>query len=207
MNRQKLYGKYLIREFLLGIIIIVLFILLGAENVSAEKYKPIDVTIESNWQSIVIEMVETISFVIAELEQIKLEESYIQVTDEEYEILCRIVEAETGNGCLIEQKMNVAWCVLNRVNDEEFPNDIESVVFQKLNGNFQFSPLYDNRYWEVFITDDTMKAVDEVLKNIGKHDGLFFMARSASGSNNVAWFDTALNKLYDDGAHEYFNKK
>jgi len=139
-------------------------------------------------------------------EEITIRQAYTRLNQEEYDILCRIAEAEATSGT-IEQKRDVAWCVLNRMNDNEFPSTIEEVVFQKLNDRYQFSPIADNRYYEVVIMESTVFAVEEAMKNIGKHDGLWFMARSASETDKASWFDRALNPLFNDGIHEYFNRK
>lgn len=99
-------------------------------------------------------------------------EMMLDLSENEYGILCRIVEAEvTGTasnlaaakGCseqdIIECKANVARVIINRVLSSKFPNSVEGVVFQRK----QFSPISDGRYYKVSITDDTRRAVDYAL--------------------------------------------
>ena len=114
----------------------------------------------------------------------------------EYEILCRIVEAEATDGTA-EQKENVTSCVLNRVNSHEFPNTIEAVVFEK----GQFTPISDGRYYKVVITDSTRKAVNKILWRGPQHDCLFFCTSCNSYYNG--WFSTLKESFYD-GMHHYF---
>ena len=96
----------------------------------------------------------------------------LNLSETEYAILCRIVEAEvTGTASdlasvkhcseqdIIECKANVARVIINRVLSSEFPNSVEGVVFQKR----QFSPISDGRYYRVSVTDDTKAAVDYAL--------------------------------------------
>ena len=135
--------------------------------------------------------------------RINQKDGWTTINDEEFEILCRIVEAE-ATGWSFEQKRNVAWCVLNRVDSESFPNTIESVVFQENGGRYQFSPLKDGRYYTVPITESSREAVRSSLRNEGSHEALFFMARSQADESNIAWFNT-LDILFNDGIHEYFN--
>lgn len=118
-------------------------------------------------------------------------------------ILERITEAEATSGTL-EQKMNVARVVLNRVGSEDFPDTIEEVVFQKINGRYQFSPIYDKRYYSVEVTESTKEAVENVLNGEVAHSATFFMVRKYSDSDNVSWFDRNLNFLFNDGVHEFF---
>ena len=72
-------------------------------------------------------------------------ERKVKVTQAEYDNLLRIVEAEAGGEDLIG-KMLVANVVLNRVEDEHFPNSINEVIFQSDNGVTQFSPISDGRF-------------------------------------------------------------
>lgn len=112
------------------------------------------------------------------------------------EILIRIVEAEATDGTL-EQKMNVASCVLARVGSPDWPNTIEEVVFQKK----QFSPITDGRYYSVTITESSREAVEIVQQEGLLHDYTFFCADCAS--YRTGWFST-LKEFYFDGMHHYF---
>jgi len=130
---------------------------------------------------------------------------YYNITEEDIETLCRIVEAECSNESY-EGKIAVANVVLNRVMSNKFPNTVEEVVFQKSNGTWQFSPLYDGRYWKVEVIDETVKAVEEAVYSGSNNvsDSLFFMARIyVNSSSNVSWFDS-LEKVTEIGGHEFF---
>ncbi len=128
----------------------------------------------------------------------------INVTEKEYEILLRIVEAEATDED-VKGKMLVANVVLNRVNSDRFPNDIESVVFQKKGSKYQFSPLKDGRYYKVEITETTRLAVDRVLAGEDESMGaLFFVCREYANPKNLRWFDENLTNLFKYGCHEFF---
>lgn len=128
----------------------------------------------------------------------------IHVTDEEYEILTRIVEAEAGTED-VKGKMLIANVVLNRVAYWEFPNNIKDVVFQKKGKRYQFSPIKDGRYYEVEVQDSTRIAVDRVLAGEDESMGaLFFCERAKSSSSNLKWFDSQLEPVFTYGCHEFF---
>lgn len=128
----------------------------------------------------------------------------IGVSEKEYEILLRIVEAEATDED-VKGKMLVANVVLNRVASDRFPNDIESVVFQKSKGKYQFSPLKDGRYYKVEISDTTRLAVDRVLAGEDESMGaLFFACRELANPKNMKWFDDNLTNLFKYGCHEFF---
>lgn len=122
----------------------------------------------------------------------------------EYEILCRIVQAEAGCEDLIG-KILVANVVLNRVADERFPDSIEAVVFQQSHGKYQFSPVKSGSIYRVTVSKETMEAVERALAGEDYSDGaLYFANRKASGSKQMNWFDTKLVRLFAHGNHEFF---
>ena len=132
------------------------------------------------------------------------EERKIKLSEADKNALLRIVEAE-ATGEDIRGKMLVANVILNRVNDEEFPDSVEAVVFQKKGNRYQFSPLADGRYYKVSITESTEEAVERVLYGEDESQGaLYFMSRRQASSKNVRWFDNNLTKVLAHGTHEFF---
>ena len=131
-------------------------------------------------------------------------EQKVSVTGTEYENLLRIVEAEAGGEDFIG-KMLVANVVLNRVEDEHFPNSINEVIFQSENGVTQFSPISDGRFYSVKISQETVEAVNQVLQGEDNSQGaLYFAARKAANAENMKWFDEELEWLFAYGGHEFF---
>lgn len=127
-----------------------------------------------------------------------------QMPKSEYDTLLRIVEAE-ATGEDLEGKMLIANVILNRVADERFPDTIEEVVWQQIGGAAQFQPTVDGRINTVEISAQTIEAVDRVLAGEDASQGaLYFMARDASDSTSVGWFDKALIPLFQHGGHEYY---
>lgn len=113
------------------------------------------------------------------------------------DILYRIVEAEATE-CDYEQKKNVTYCILARVDDSGFPDSIEGVVFDK----GQFSPISDKRYYSVEITEETKKAVNEALWSASEgHKCLYFCTDCKSYRSG---FHSKLEEEFFDGVHHYF---
>lgn len=126
------------------------------------------------------------------------------ISDEEYEMLLRIVEAEAG-GEDEEGKVMVANVVLNRVESEKFPDTVEEVIFQKNGKVTQFSPVADGRYYTVEVSEETVEAVNRALAGEDLSRGaLYFAARSSADSDNMKWFDKHLTFLFKHGGHEFF---
>ncbi len=126
-------------------------------------------------------------------------------TEDDFQVLCRIVEAEAG-GEDMNGRIMVANVVLNRVENKVFPNTIKGVVFQKNNGTFQFSPIRDGRYQRVKISGETKEAVERALSGEDYSEGaLYFVSRNGASPDKVRWFDTHLTHLFSYGGHDFFS--
>ncbi len=126
------------------------------------------------------------------------------LSEEDYEMLLRIVEAEAGNQDE-EGKLLVANVVLNRVESEKFPDTVTEVVLQQENGVCQFSPVSNKTLWKVKVSEETEDAVERALMGDDISDGaLYFAARKYADSEKMKWFDSHLTYLFEHGGHEFF---
>ena len=122
----------------------------------------------------------------------------------DYQTLLQITEAECTGGDE-KSKLLVANVVLNRVADERFPDTVYEVVWQRLNGEAQFSPTQDGRMGTLPISETTERAVKRAVEGENISEGaLFFLARSSASKKNAEWFDSKLTYLYSYGGHEFF---
>jgi N-acetylmuramoyl-L-alanine amidase len=133
--------------------------------------------------------------------------TFMAVTEAEVDMLERIVEAE-ATGEDMKGKILIANVVFNRMADEEFPDTIKGVIFQKVKGDYQFSPVTDERYWSVNVTDTTKEAVKRALQGEDYSKGaLYFIARKRTDSSSAKWFDQHLDWLFKHGGHEFYKNK
>ena len=133
-----------------------------------------------------------------------VEKEYYSITEEEKWILYKLVEAEAGTEDRIG-KILVANVVLNRLENDSFPDTVEGVVFQESDGVAQFSPVSNGRYESAKPQEDTIEAVEAALKGEDYSEGaLYFMARKHADCENVKWFDNALDKVVIHGGHEFY---
>lgn len=126
-----------------------------------------------------------------------------KVSDEERNILYRIVEAEVtgeGNEDYYKAKCNVISCILSRV-ENGWGKTIKDVVFQ----HKQFTPILDGRYYTVTVTEQTTKAVDSVLKHGKTHSCEYFCTRNCQSYSSG--FHSTLEHVFDDVVHAYFRER
>ncbi len=127
----------------------------------------------------------------------------IAITDEEYNNLVRIVEAE-ATGLDVKAKILVANVVINRVFSKDFPDNVTEVIFQE-NGA-QFQPVMDGRYYSVELTDTSYEAVDRALVGEDYSEGALFFAATASAGDG-SWFAIHLRRLFEYNGHVFFGYK
>lgn len=138
---------------------------------------------------------------------ITLAENPTLMSDEDYDTLLRIVEAEAGSED-IKGRVLVANVIMNRVKNDDFPNTVTEVVWDNSDGVPQFSPTYDGRINEVTVSDETREAVKQALKGADYSEGaLFFIQKSAAEEHNVKWFEKDLKRLFKYGVHEFYTYK
>ncbi len=122
----------------------------------------------------------------------------------DYSTLLQIVEAECTGGDE-RSKLLVADVILNRVEDEHFPDNVYDVVWQRLGGQAQFSPTQDGRMGTLSISDTTVSAVKRAVEGEDISEGaLFFLARKYSSKSSVDWFDSELVYLFSHGGHDFY---
>lgn len=137
--------------------------------------------------------------------QVIQKENRIVLDENDYDILCCIVEAEAGGEDYLGKKL-VAEVVLNRVESAKFPNTVEEVVFQQEDGVYQFSPVADGRFYRVTVSEETKQAVDAALTGEDESRGaLYFINRKYSSTKALWWFDNRCTPLFFYGGHEFFS--
>ncbi len=129
------------------------------------------------------------------------------LSGKEVTMLEKIVEAEASGEDMIG-KILIANVIFNRMEDDEFPDTVEDVIFQKVDGDYQFSPISDERYWNIKVSKKTEKAVQRALEGEDYSEGaLYFIARSRTKKSSARWFDNNLDWLFKHGGHEFYKNK
>ncbi|MCL2462024.1 MAG: N-acetylmuramoyl-L-alanine amidase [Defluviitaleaceae bacterium] len=120
------------------------------------------------------------------------------IAGDEYDILCRIAQAEAGNQDMVGREL-IVNVILNRVKNPAFPKTIREVVFQQ----GQFSPVSDGAYYKVVVAAETRAAVDAVLGGADESQGALYF-RTIKGATPDCWHETHLTRLFDHGDHRFY---
>ncbi len=108
----------------------------------------------------------------------------ISYSQAELDLLARLVTAEAENQPYTAQ-VGVAAVVVNRVKSDLFPNTISSVIYQKSDGYYQFTPV-ENGWINKSATQTARNAALEALKGSDPSNGaLYYFDDSAT--NKWLW--------------------
>ncbi len=126
----------------------------------------------------------------------------ISVSERDFKILCRIVEAEASIEDTLGKQL-VANVVLNRVVSNRFPNTIEGVVFD----GDAFTSTYNGRYSSVDVEQSTIDAVLDVLNGADESMGaVYFLNKKTARSKYVKMFDNEMIHLFKHGHHDFYKE-
>lgn len=142
-----------------------------------DKQIEVDDIIEPTNQ-IVIETVEVLRYTT--------EKENIEHREEEIEALCKVVWGE-ARGCSTTEQAAVVWCVLNRVEDERFPNDIISVIEQpgQFDGYNISYPVDSSIYVLVVDVFNRWSIEQESLGSVGRVLPREYMWFAGNGVENI----------------------
>lgn len=115
---------------------------------------------------------------------------YDYFTDEELDLLFRVVQAEIGDEYSFEPKVNVASVIFNRLEHERFPDTLSEILVYD-----QFSPISDGRYKDIEVSEDTILACEYVFSIEDTTDGCLFF-----DSNNTLNYKF----VFSDNAHNFY---
>lgn len=155
-------------------------------SLEAEKEK----NIKANRDVCVYEEIKSESDEMAAFKQ-------VERTDRNTYLLAKLAMAE-AEGEDTEGKALVVRVVLNRVDDNSFPNTVEEVINQPK----QFSPIENGRFDAAEPNEDCWRAVEDVLSGWNESKGATYF-ESPSNSN---WHSEHLKFLFRHGNH-YFYKE
>jgi hypothetical protein len=123
------------------------------------------------------------------------------VSDEEFDALCRIVEAEAGNESY-QEKIYVTDVVLNRVCSSKFK---ETSIIGVITAPGQFQPVTNGRWQVANASKESVQAVTYALNHTDSSMGaLYFMNPDLSDPKNVSWFSRELTYLFSTTHTSFF---
>lgn len=152
--------------------------------------------IEEEVTEITTEIATEVIEVTTEIEVETVPEPQVLISDYDRWMLAKIAMAEAEGEDTIGKAL-VIRVILNRVNDEGFPNSIEEIIFQK----DQFSPIENGRFYAVEPSEDCWIALEMVLNGWDESQGALYFE-----SNGKGWHSENLFFLYKHGNHYFYSE-
>ena len=126
-----------------------------------------------------------------------------EFTDEEEYLLAKIAMAE-AEGEDVEGKALVICVVLNRVDSKEFPDGIESVIYEHRNGVWQFPTVKNGGRWHTTDPDEECwNAIAIVEAGWDESEGALYF----EGEGKSEWHRKNLELLFQHGNHCFYREK
>ena len=177
--------KRIIKALIILSLIIINVAIVNAEPIEGSKNPVSDIVlVDENCRVINIANQITVidDMMINEKKEEKKEEKLpiINYTEEEFNLLCRLIEAE-AKGESYQGKIAVANVVINRVKDSRFPNTITNVIYAPC----QFSPVSNGAIYNTPSEDSVNAATAALYGEVQPEakDAIYFWAKYVKKSN------------------------
>ena len=103
----------------------------------------------------------------------------VGMTEDEFELMSRVIEAESDRSDSIDGRIMIALVLLNRMDDSRFPDDISSVCYE----SGQFEVVSTGAIWDVGRTSLSDWAIIEAHRWIEEGDAPHVLYFNNSGYN------------------------
>lgn len=123
----------------------------------------------------------------------KPETIYDNFTQQELDLLFKVVQAEIGSEYSFEQKCNVVSVIYNRLKDYRFGNTINEILV-----GHQFSTISNGAIYKVTVDEKTILACEYIYQFGDTTNGALFF--DSNGRLNYKF-------LFNDGAHNFYTKR
>lgn len=162
-----------------------------------------DIPQQSNEEDVTeLHTVPTAEYIeVIEVEEPVIEKKY-SFSEEDRYLLAKIAMAE-AEGEDIDGKAYVMMVVLNRTYDDEFPDTIHDVIYQKIpNSKYhQFSPIDNGRFDRVEPSDECWEALNMVEYGWDKSEGALYFESCPNPDN---WHSRNLQYLFIHCCHRFY---
>ncbi|MEA4825529.1 cell wall hydrolase [Clostridium sp. JNZ J1-5] len=124
--------------------------------------------------------------------QASASKSVIPYSSSDLDLLARLVRAEAEDQPY-SAKVSVAAVVINRVQSNEFPNTLKDVIYQRISGYYQFSPVLNGAINKPASEEDRKAALEALYGKDPTNGALFYFDTSAT--NKWLWSKPVAAKI------------
>jgi len=161
------------------------FLSIDVENVQIEETRYIE---QSNKRSLI------------EPKAAIVQNDCVELDIDDAQLLMKLAWSEAGNQG-IEGQLAIMNVVMNRVNDENFPNTVKGVIYQKLGDCYQFSVAGNGVLNKAQPTEETHQALAELEGGRDISQGALFFEAMSSGNS---WHKRNKEFIFEDYGQRFY---
>lgn len=140
--------------------------LLEVTNEQSDRYE----SLNDDWQKSYSDLETQYGHLLVQNDQLREELGYCidshVLSADEMELLAKVAQTEAG--CFYNHQQSQIYVVnviINRVRSSDFPDSVEEVVYQKVNGVPQFSVAYDGSLDSCDLEESTMENIKKAFRS------------------------------------------
>lgn len=140
-------------------------------------------------------------YITSNNEEYCIDESIVELTQEEAEMIMKLAWSEAGNQG-VEGQLVVMNVIMNRVENEDFPNTVREVIYQKHNGQYQFAVMGNGVFKKANPTSETHMALAELEGGKDISQGALFFESSSNSSKS--WHRKNKSFLFEEYGQRFY---
>lgn len=193
-----LSGRCRLVAFIILLLIVSVICLFFTDEISDGYTEEVESTDEeeiSTFEEITTEEPTTASTI-----DIEIPTTQSRWTEEEQYLLAKIAMAEAEGEDTVGKAL-VICVILNRVENDEFPDTIHDVIFENNGKVYQFSPVIPGgRWYRVEPNEDCYKALEMVQAGWDESNGALYF----TSQKGTSWHSENLGFITKHGCHKFY---
>lgn len=183
-------------------LLILIFILVSLSIiVTICTKKKSNIVLNNSTENYITEIAIVESTYLSEPEEIMVSNQIVELNIDDAQLLMKLAWSEAGNQG-IEGQLAIMNVVMNRVNDENFPDTVKDVIYQKCGNYYQFSVVGNGVFKKAEPTEETHLALAELEGGKDVSQGALYF--EAISSSSKSWHRKSREFLFEDYGQRFY---
>ena len=183
-------------------LLILIFILVSLSIiVTICTKKKSNIVLNNSTENYITETAIVESTFLSEPEEIMVSNQIVELSIDDAQLLMKLAWSEAGNQG-IEGQLAIMNVVMNRVNDENFPDTVKDVIYQKCGNYYQFSVVGNGVLKKAEPTEETQLSLAELEGGKDVSQGALYF--EAISSSSKSWHRKSREFLFEDYGQRFY---